>query len=150
MKNIALIVLVSFSFLGFGQSMNITWEDSEGREFSINSHSHEFTYSIVAGDKVKYITKEFFGPVGAVAKIGDLKIKYITKSHFGPLGAVSQIGDVKIKYITKVYFGPLNAISQAGGLKIEYITNDHYGPVGSIKETTGTVLSGRVLPLLNR
>ena len=117
MKKLLLIILVSIPYLLFSQSMNIKWEDNEGREFSINSHSNNFTYSMVSGDRIKYNTSDYYGPKGSV----------------------SQVGNVRIKYNTSDYYGPKGSVSQVGGLKIIYNISDYYGPKGSIKETRGSV-----------
>ena len=117
MKKLSFVFLLIFPFMVFGQSMNLKWEDRNGREFSINSHSGKFSYSMVSGDKIKYNTSDYYGPKGSVSQIGDVRIKYNTSDYYGPKGSVSQIG----------------------GLKIIYNTSDYYGPKGSIKETKGSV-----------
>jgi hypothetical protein len=63
---ILLIILMFVPLLVSGQSMNITWEDSDGREFSINSHSRQFSFSMVAGAEIEYIKYSKYGPVGSV------------------------------------------------------------------------------------
>ena len=117
MKKLLLLLLFTIPFLGFGQSINIKWEDRDGREFSVNNQTGNFRYSMVSGDDIKYITNSYYGPVGSVQKVGDVNIKYITNSYYGPVGSVQKVG----------------------GLKIEYITNSYYGPVGSVKSTSGSV-----------
>ena len=90
MKKLLLIILVSIPYLLFSQSMNIIWEDNEGREFSINSHSNSFTYSMVSGDKIKYNTSDYYGPKGSVSQVGGLKIIYNTSDYYGPKGSIKE------------------------------------------------------------
>jgi len=66
MKKLLYILLFTIPFVGFGQSMNITWEDNDGREFSINTHTLQLKYSMVSGDKIKYNTSDYYGPKGSI------------------------------------------------------------------------------------
>ena len=54
MKKLLILIFAIMPLLGFSQGMKITWEDSDGREFSINTHTRHFQYSMVAGDKIYY------------------------------------------------------------------------------------------------
>jgi hypothetical protein len=139
MKKLLYVFLLSIPFLVSGQSMNVKWEDRDGREFSINNKTLEFKYSMVPGDKIKYITQSWKGPVGSVQYIGDVEVKYITQSWKGPVGSVQYIGDVEIKYITQSWKGPVGYIQFVGGLEIKYITQSWKGPVGSVESTSGSV-----------
>ena len=66
MKKLLFVFLLTIPFMVFGQSMNIKWEDREGREFSINTHTLQFKYSMVSGDKIKYNTTDYYGPKGSI------------------------------------------------------------------------------------
>ena len=66
MKKLLFLILLIIPFIGFGQSMNIKWEDRDGREFSINNKTGEFSYSMVSGDNLKYITNSYYGPAHIV------------------------------------------------------------------------------------
>jgi hypothetical protein len=46
--------------------MKISWEDSGGREFSINTHTGNFQYSMITGDKLYYNGKYDSGPEGSI------------------------------------------------------------------------------------
>jgi hypothetical protein len=140
MKKLLFVFLFTFPIMVFGQSMNIKWEDRDGREFSINNQTSEFKYTMVPGDKIKYITQSWKGPVGSVESIGGVKIKYITQSWKGPVGSVESIGGVEIKYITQSWKGPVGYIQSVGGLEIKYITQSWKGPIGSVESTSGRVL----------
>ena len=139
MKKLLFILLLTVPFLGFGQSMNIKWEDQDGREFSINNVTGDLKYSMVSGDKISYITQSWKGPVGSVESIGPVDIEYITQSWKGPVGSVESVGSVDIEYITQSWKGPVGYIESVGGLTINYITQSWKGPVGSVESTSGRV-----------
>ena len=115
MKILLFTLLLAIPVMVFGQSMNINWEDRAGRVFSINNITGEFIYSMVPGDKIKYITRSYNGPVGSVRSVGDVEIKYITRSYNGPMGYVKSVGGLKLKYITRSYNGPLGSIESTSG-----------------------------------
>ena len=138
LKRLLFILIFVPSFVS-GQSMNITWEDDDGREFSINSHTRQFSYSMVAGDDIEYIQYSRYGPVGSVSRIGDVEIEYIQYSRYGPVGSVSRVGDVEIEYIQYSRYGPVGSVSSVGNLDIEYVQYSKYGPVGSVKGTSGSI-----------
>ena len=87
MKRLIFLLLITIPFLGFGQSVNLTWEDSQGREFSINSHSGKFKYSMVSGDQIYYNGRYDSGPEGSVKKIGGMSVYYNGRYDNGPEGS---------------------------------------------------------------
>jgi len=105
--------------------MKIKWEDYSGREFSINTHSGQFQYSMIPGDEIKY------------------NDKYDDKYGSGIVGKVKSVGNIKTeyydKYDDKYGSGIAGKLKSVGRLKIYY--NDKYdnGPAGSIKSTSGSV-----------
>jgi hypothetical protein len=120
-----LLILLFLPFLGFGQSMNISWEDRDGREFSINTHSGNFQYSMISGDKIDY------------------NDKYDDRHKSGIVGKVKSIGNVKIVYYEKYddrhKSGIVGYIKAVGGLKVYYNEKYDDGPLGSIKNSSGSV-----------
>ena len=115
MKNLILIILVTFSTLAYSQSMKIKWEDTDGREFSITAPSGEFSYGMLSGDYISYNYS------GNVSKVGPVYISYNYS------GNVSKVGSV---YISYNYSGN---VSKVGGLYVRY---DYSGRVSS---TSGSV-----------
>ena len=115
MKKLLFVLILTIPFMVFGQSMNIKWEDRDGREFSINNQTSEFKYSMVPGDKIKYITQSWKGPVGSVESIGGVEIKYITQSWKGPVGYIQSVGGLEIKYITQSWKGPIGSVESTSG-----------------------------------
>jgi len=97
MKKLLLIILVSIPYLLFSQSMNIIWEDNEGRV------------------RIKYNTSDYYGPKGSVSQVGNVRIKYNTSDYYGPKGSVSQVGGLKIIYNTSDYYGPKGSIKETRG-----------------------------------
>lgn len=135
----------------FSQGMKIKWDDSYGREFSINTHSGSFQYSIIAGDEIQYYSKYDdrynSGIAGKVKSIGNIKIKYFDKYddryNSGFTGKLRSVGNIKIEYYDKYddnyNSGISGKVKSVGGLKVFY--NDKYdnGPAGSIKNTSGSI-----------
>jgi len=94
MKKILLLIFAIAPLLCFSQGMKITWEDSEGREYSINTHSRNFQYSMVARDQM-YYNKGYSsdtGPKGSVKKVGGLTVYYNKgySSDTGPEGSIKK------------------------------------------------------------
>jgi hypothetical protein len=152
MKKILFTILItSMPLLCLSQGMKIKWEDYSGREFSINTHSGQFQYSMIPGDEIKYNDKydDKYGSgiVGKVKSIGNVKIeyydKYDDKYGSGIVGKVKSVGNIKTeyydKYDDKYGSGIAGKLKSVGRLKIYY--NDKYdnGPAGSIKSTSGSV-----------
>jgi hypothetical protein len=50
--------------------MKIKWQDQEGREFSITAPKGEFSYGMIAGDKINYDYQ------GRVSSVGRLNVFY--------------------------------------------------------------------------
>ena len=126
MKKILFTILItSMPLLCLSQGMKIKWEDYSGREFSINTHSGQFQYSMIPGDEIKY------------------NDKYDDKYGSGIVGKVKSVGNIKTeyydKYDDKYGSGIAGKLKSVGRLKIYY--NDKYdnGPAGSIKSTSGSV-----------
>lgn len=138
-KYFLLLTLLFLTFSGFSQSMKIIWEDAQGREFSINTHSGNFQYSMIPGDKLYYNGTYDSGPEGLIKSIGNIKIYYNGKYDGGPEGSVKSVGNVRIYYNGKYDSGPEGTIKSIGGLKIYYNGRYDSGPEGSIKSTSGSV-----------
>lgn len=138
-KYFLLLTLLFSTFSGFSQSMKIIWEDAQGREFSINTHSGNFQYSMIPGDKLYYNGTYDSGPDGSIKSIGNVKIYYNGKYDGGPEGSVKSVGNVRIYYNGKYDSGPEGTIKSVGGLKIYYNGRYDSGPEGSIKSTSGSV-----------
>ena len=123
MKKLLFVFLLTFPIMVFGQSMNIKWEDREGREFSVNSHSGKFTYSMVPGDNLYYNTGSY--------------------TDTGPKNTIKSIGSVDVYWNTGSYTdtGEKGTIKSVGGLTINYNTGSYRdsGPKGTIKNTSGSV-----------
>ncbi len=139
MKQFIILLLILAPSLGFSQGMKITWEDSDGREFSINTHTGNFQYSMIAGDKLYYNGRYDSGPEGSIKSIGNVKVYYNGKYDGGPEGSVKSVGNIKIYYNGKYDSGPEGTIKSVGGLKIYYNGKYDSGPEGSIKSTSGSV-----------
>ena len=114
MKKVLLLLCV-LPFIGFGQSMNIKWDES-GIEFSINTHTGELDYSVPGGT-----------------------IKYNGTYDVGPKGSVKSVGSVSIKYNGTYDVGPKGFIKSVGGLSVKYNGTYDVGPKGSVKSTSGSV-----------
>ncbi|MEN9442519.1 MAG: hypothetical protein RLZ33_2596 [Bacteroidota bacterium] len=125
--------------IGFSQGMKITWEDSKGREFSIDTHTGSFQYSMISGDKLYYNSKYDSGPEGSIKSIGNVSIYYYGKYDIGPEGFVKSVGNVRINYNGKYDTGPEGTIKSVGGLTIYYNGKYDSGPEGTIKSTSGSV-----------
>jgi hypothetical protein len=138
-KYFLLLTLLFLTFSGFSQSMNIIWEDAQGREFSINTHSGKFQYSMIPGDKLSYYGTYDGGPEGAIKSIGSTRIYYYGKYDGGPEGAVKSVGNVRIYYNGEFSGGPEGTVKSVGGLKVYYFGKYQSGPEGSIKSTSGFV-----------
>ena len=116
MKKIFLILLLTLPFVGFGQDMKVKWEDDDGREFSIEVLSHNFSYSMIPGDDINY---DMFDKVG---KVGDVTISY------DMFDKVVKVGDVTISY------DMFDKIVKVGGLTIRYDMFDKItGSRGSVR-----------------
>ena len=116
-KLLSILFFAIVPLLCFSQGMKIKWEDSSGREFSINTHTRNFEYSMVAGDKIYYNSTYSGGPEGSVKSVGNVKIYYNGAYSGGPEGTVKSVGGLKV-YYNSAYSG---------------------GPEGSIKSTSGSV-----------
>ena len=125
--------------ISFSQGMKIKWQDSSGREFSINTHNRNFEYSILPGDKILYNSRYSGGPEGSVRSIGNTKIYYNSAYSGGPEGSVKSVGNVKINYNSAYSGGPEGTVKSVGGLKIYYHSAYSGGPEGAIKSTSGSV-----------
>ena len=101
--------------VSFGQGMKIKWQDSSGREFSINTHTRSFEYSILPGDKILYNSRYSGGPEGSVKSIGNTKIYYNSAYSGGPEGTVKSVGGLKIYYHSAYSGGPEGAIKSTSG-----------------------------------
>lgn len=86
MKNLLTILLIAFSTAVFGQGVKISWEDYDGREFSISAPAGEFSYGMIAGDNISY------GFDNRVKKVGSVHISY----DFN--GRVKKVGGLYVKY----------------------------------------------------
>ena len=132
MKKLLFVLILTIPSMVFGQSMNIKWEDRDGREFSINSHSGKFTYSMVSGDNLEYNSNNQYdyrntGPSGTIRTIGNVEIVYNSDNRYdynniGPSGSIRTVGNLKIVY----------------NIDNQYDYNNT-GPSGSIRKTTGSV-----------
>lgn len=140
MKKIIILLFTLAPFIGFSQGMKISWEDKDGREFSINSHTGNFQYSMIPGDKLYYNGPYEMGPEGSIKSIGNVKVYYYGKYEIGPEGFVKSVGSIKIYYNGKYDSGPEGTIKSVGGLKIYYYGKYENGPEGSIKSTSGSVI----------
>jgi hypothetical protein len=115
MKNLLIVLFVAFSTVAYGQGMKIKWEDQDGREFSIAAPTGDFSYAMIAGDKISYDYK------GRVDKVGSVYISYDYK------GRVDKVGSVYISYDYK------GRVDKVGGLYVEYDYNGRiYGTSGSV------------------
>lgn len=139
MKKILIIILIIAPSICISQGMKITWDDTYGREFSINTNTGSFQYSMIAGDKITYYGSYESGPEGRVKSIGNTKVIYYGSYESGPEGYVKSVGNIKIYYYGKYETGPENFIKSVGGLKIYYYGKYESGPEGSIKRTFGSV-----------
>jgi hypothetical protein len=139
MKTLSMVILYLLPLFGFSQGMKIKWEDSDGREFSINTHSAQFQYSMIAGDKLEYISRYEIGPEGSIKSIGKVLIQYNGRYDAGPEGSVKAVGNINISYNSRYEIGPEGSIKSVGGLNIYYNGKYDSGPEGSIKNTTGSV-----------
>ena len=134
MKKILLFILFILPIIVFSQSVDITWEDSDGREFSINSHTREFTYSMISGDRISYNRD------GSVKSIGHEPIYYNGEySSRGPEGSVQSVGHLEIYYYGEYSSGPEGCVERIGGMKIYYYGEYGSGPEGTFKETIGNI-----------
>lgn len=139
MKKILILLLFLIPAIYFSQGMKITWSDSDGREFSINTHSRNFQYSMISGDKIYYNNAFSGGPEGSVKSIGNVNIYYNNAFSGGPDGSVKSVGNVDIYYNNAFSGGPEGTVKSVGGLDIYYHNAFSGGPVGSIKSTSGSV-----------
>jgi hypothetical protein len=147
MKQLIFFLFILAPSIGFSQGMKIKWEDRAGREFSVNTHSGNFQYSMIAGDALIYNRGIYSdtGPAGTIKKVGDSTIEWNRGiySDSGPEGTIKKVGDNTIEWNTGIYSdtGPEGTIKKIGGLTINYnkgIYSDT-GPEGTIKNTSGSV-----------
>ena len=89
-------LLILFSLMSFGQDMKIKWSDSDGREFSITCILAEFSYSMVAGDRIEY-EPSYSDNSGKVQKVGPVRIEY-EPSYSDNAGKIRKVGSVRIEY----------------------------------------------------
>jgi hypothetical protein len=115
MKNLLLLIILAMSTFAYSQDVKISWEDSEGREFSITAPSGQFSYGMLSGDNISYNYD------GKISKVGPVYISYTYD------GNVSKVGSV---YISYTYDGK---VSKVGGLYVKY-TYD-----GKVSGTSGRV-----------
>lgn len=101
--------------VAFSQGVNIKWEDNDGREFSITAPDGEFSYGMIAGDRVSYDYS------GRVSKVGTVYISYDYS------GRVSKVGGVYISYDYS------DRVKKVGGLNV------YYDYSGRISRTSGSV-----------
>jgi len=139
MKTLLFLILFLSPLSIFCQGMKISWEDEQGREFSINSHSGQFQYSMITGDKLYYNGPYDGGPEGSIKSIGNVRVYYNGPYDGGPNGSVKSVGNIKIYYNGPYDNGPVGSIKSIGGLKIYYYGKYESGPEGSIKSTSGSV-----------
>jgi len=139
MKKLIFLIFITAPLLCFSQGMKINWEDYSGREFSINTHSRNFEYSMISGDKLNYNGRYDSGPDGSIKSVGSVKIYYNGRYDSGPDGSIKSVGSVKIYYNGRYDSGPEGTIKSVGGLKIYYNGRYDSGPDGSIKSTSGSV-----------
>lgn len=111
-----IIIFIVFSSFAIGQGTKIKWEDNDGREFSVSTHSGSLSYSMLEGDNVSYDYS------GNVTKVGPVYISYDYNGH------VTKVGSVYISYNTSGH------VTKVGGLYINYDYN------GRISSTTGSVI----------
>jgi hypothetical protein len=115
MKKLIIFLLALAPAIAFSQGMKIIWEDTDGREFSINTHTGNFQYSMIAGDKLSYNGKYDAGPEGSVKSVGSIKIYYNGKYDSGPEGSIKAVGGLKISYNGKYDAGPEGTIKITSG-----------------------------------
>ena len=139
MKKVFTLLFATMPLFCFSQGMKIKWEDSNGREFSINTHTREFQYSMIPGDKIYYNNAYSGGPDGSVKSIGNVNVYYNNAYTGGPDGSVKSVGNVKIYYNNAYSGGPAGTVKSVGGLTIYYNNAYSGGPAGSIKTTSGSV-----------
>jgi hypothetical protein len=133
MKNILLIFAFFLMNYSFGQGMKITWKDQKGREFSINTQTRQFEYSMIQGDNIYYNNAYSGGPDGSVKSIGNVNIYYNNAYSGGPDGSVKSVGNVNIYYNNAYSGGPDGSVKSVGNMKIFYNVD------GKIKSTIGSV-----------
>ena len=90
------LLLLSFSLMSFGQDMKINWSDRDGREFSITCISGEFSYSMIAGDRIEY-EPSYSDNAGDVRKVGSVSIEY-EPSYSDNAGKIRKVGGLTVEY----------------------------------------------------
>ena len=133
------IIVALMPLLCISQGMKIKWEDSSGREFSINTHTGNFEYSTITGDNIYYNSAYDSGPKGSVKSIGNTYIHYNSAYDSGPKGSVKSIGNTYIYYNSTYDSGPEGTVKSVGGLEVYYNSAYSGGPEGTIKRTFGSV-----------
>lgn len=147
MKCILICLLSIAPLWTFSQGMKIKWEDEKGREFSVNTHSGDFQYSMIEGDELFYNSGSIYdtGPEGTIKKIGSITIEWNTGSIYdtGPKGTIKKVGSITVEWNTGSIYdsGPEGTIKKVGGMTINYNTGSIYdsGPKGTIKNTSGSI-----------
>jgi len=129
------LLLLSFSLMSFGQDMKIKWSDSDGREFSITCISAEFSYSMVAGDRIEY-EPSYSDNAGKIRKVGSVRIEY-EPSYSDNAGKIQKVGSVRIEYEPS-YSDNAGKIRKVGGLTVEYEPS-YSDNAGKIRSTRGSV-----------
>lgn len=119
LRQVLFFTLVMCTSITFSQDMKVSWEDDDGREFSIRVLSGRFEYGMIPGDDISY---DYMGD--NVTKVGTTRIQY---DYLGE--RITKVGDVSIQWD---YLG--EKITKVGGLTIRY---DYLG-----EKVTGT--RGRV------
>ena len=140
-------IITVLPLLCFSQGMKIKWEDYDGREFSINSHSGDFKYSMVNGDQLYYNTGSYSdtGSEGTIRKVGSMTVYWNTGSYSdtGREGTVRKVGSTTVYWNTGSYSdtGREGTVRKVGGLTVYYNTGSYSdtGPEGSVKKTSGSV-----------
>jgi hypothetical protein len=113
---VLLLAAILTTTVGFSQDMKVSWEDDDGREFSIMVLSGEFGFSMIPGDDVKYDYHD------KVTKVGDVTIRYDYHDK------VTKVGDVTIRYDYH------DKVTKVGGLSIRYdYHNKITGTRGSVR-----------------
>ena len=109
------IIVALMPLLCISQGMKIKWEDSSGREFSINTHTGNFEYSTITGDNIYYNSAYDSGPKGSVKSIGNTYIYYNSTYDSGPEGTVKSVGGLEVYYNSAYSGGPEGTIKRTFG-----------------------------------
>ena len=139
MKHLITSIFLLTPLFILSQSVNIRWEDSYGREFSLNSHSGSFDYSMVSGDEIKYNGRYDSGPEGTVKSIGSCRIEYNGRYDSGPEGLVKSVCGKSVRYNGRYDAGPEGSVKKIGGMTLYYFGKYESGPEGAYKKSSGSI-----------